>query len=271
MWYICARLKDEASPYFEHINVPYKSKPQCCPEPQKKGLRRQVVISDIPDVEVQVCTAHNALIISQPDRLDINLHLIPDPFYFPEQYGSEVFKRIACVDAQPHSSEAAALKTRRRAGSELKNTHIPRDSQPEVVKARSVKYAWGSVESSITLSTFKISKGLLWFHIHRLTLQTLIINTVKLLHRILHVSPNFQCVIKNTLACRFSNLQTSISLPCHMTLCSGIHKTHYFLHFCNLHSQYSLWHLALDYGNLDQGIRAFHSRWFFKSNSCSFS
>ena len=74
----------------------------------KKGLRKQVVIFEDSDIEVQVCTAHNALIISQPARIGNTLHLIPAPFYFPQQYGSEVFQKN-CADAQSHSSEAAAL------------------------------------------------------------------------------------------------------------------------------------------------------------------
>ena len=77
-------------------------------KPYQKGLRKQVVIFDDSDVEVQVCTAHNALIISQPARIGNTLHLIPALFYFPQQYGSEVFQKN-CADAQSHSSEAAAL------------------------------------------------------------------------------------------------------------------------------------------------------------------
>jgi hypothetical protein len=86
---------------------------------------------------VQVCTAHNALITSQPVTLGTTLHLVPAPFYFPEQYGSQVFIRIASMlnripQRQLHSEHEDVR--------ELNNTHIPCDLQPEVVKLRSVKY-----------------------------------------------------------------------------------------------------------------------------------
>ena len=104
--------------------------------PQKRP-RRQFVIFEVSDVDVQVCTAHNTLIISQPRRLGITLQFVPAPFYVPKQYGSEVFKRIASMlnripQRQLHSKHEDVR--------ELNNTHIPCDLQPEVVKARSVKY-----------------------------------------------------------------------------------------------------------------------------------
>ena len=94
------------------------SSPHTTNKPTKEGSEGNFLISEVSDVEVQVCTAHNALIISQPGRLGTTLHLLPAPFYFPEQYGSEVLFRKNCVDAQSHSSEAAALKTWRRAQTE---------------------------------------------------------------------------------------------------------------------------------------------------------
>ena len=133
---------------------------------------------------------------------------------------------------------------------ELNNTHIPCVSQP----ARSGKSekckVWWWVESSITLSTFKISKGLFWFHIHRLTLQTL--RTLEVAGILYSFLLTFNLWLRTPLpAAYFPNSQTSISLPCDITLCSSIHKTHYFLHICNLNLQYSLRHLAVDYANLD--------------------
>ena len=89
---------------------------------------RQVVIFKILEVEVQVCTARNALIISQPGRFGTNMHLVPAPFQIPQQYGLEVFKRIASMlnripQRQLHSKHENVC--------ELNNTHIPCDLHPK--------------------------------------------------------------------------------------------------------------------------------------------
>ena len=151
MWHIGVRLKDTASSYYEHtihINQSHSALPNHIftthdkPPKKKKKTEAQeaIVIFEISDVEVQVCTARNALIISQPGRFGTTLHLGPAPFLIPQQYGSEVFKRIASMlnripQRQLHSKHENVRV--------LNNTHIPCDLQPEVVKARSVKYEGG--------------------------------------------------------------------------------------------------------------------------------
>ena len=118
-------------------------------------------------------------------------------------------------------------------------------------------------------------KGLLWFRIHR-SINTpwpdLYNINVKLLHRIHVPFSSMSMCDQEHLGLQLFKLAnlyfiaTSPSAPAFTNLIifstSG---------FCDLHLQYSLAHLALDYGNSDRGIRAFHGCFLKKkSDSCSF-